>query len=76
MVNKNLVLAVVVLIIIIAVATWYFVFRKPFAPIVSPSPATATQGLGADIYSQVAPTATTNIPQTNPYKAVQTNPFK
>ena len=70
--NKNAVLTVAVLIIVALVAAWYFIWRTPSAPAV---PAPAAQGLGADIYKQVAPNAATNLPETNPYKAVQTNPF-
>lgn len=70
--NKNTVLTAVVLIVIVLVAAWYFMWRKPTAPAV---PAPAAQGLGADIYNKVAPNAASNLPQTNPYKAVQTNPF-
>ncbi len=68
--NKNTVLVAVVLAVAVFVAAWYFMWRKPTAPA-----APAAQGLGADIYNQVAPNAAANLPETNPYKAVQTNPF-
>ncbi len=70
--NKNTVLVAAVLIVVALVAAWYFMWRKPAVPA---APAPAAQGLGADIYNQVAPNAASNLPETNPYKAVQTNPF-
>lgn len=68
--NKNAVGAAVVLIIVALAAAWYFMWRKPAAPA-----QTQPSGLGSDIYNKVVPPATTNLPETNPYKAVQTNPF-
>ncbi|HUX36240.1 MAG TPA: hypothetical protein VMV71_04450 [Candidatus Paceibacterota bacterium] len=77
--KKEVILAVVVLVIIAVVAAWYFAVSKPAAPGTPSAPAVSTQaqpsGLGADIYNQVSSNAASNIPQTNPFKAVQTNPF-
>ena len=77
--KKELILVAAVVVIIAVAAAWYFIVRKPSAPVAPPAPASSTQaqpsGLGADIYSQVSSNAASNIPETNPYKAVQTNPF-
>lgn len=67
--TKVIVLLVIVIIAAIALGAWYVMFgKKTVAP--------ATQGIGGDIYNQVAPNAAENLPQTNPFKAVQTNPFQ
>jgi len=72
--NKNAVLVVVVLLIIAIAAAWYVLWRKPSAVPAAPA---ASQGIGADIYGKVSSSsnAAATIPETNPYKAVQTNPF-
>lgn len=76
MTKTNIILAVAVLIIIAAVAAWYFLWRQPAAPSTPGAAAGTEGGLGADIYNQVAPNAAQNLPETNPFKAVQTNPFQ
>lgn len=74
--SKTIVYIVVALIVVVGV---FFLLSKkgsaPTAPAGSPDGAGNTSGLGADIYDQVAPEAAGAIPETNPFKAVQTNPF-
>ncbi|MDP3948853.1 MAG: hypothetical protein Q8Q17_02800 [bacterium] len=67
--TKNIVLLAIV-IIIVALAAWYIVGKKA-----APTSSTAGQGLGADIYEQAVPNAAEKLPETNPFKA-ESNPFK
>lgn len=76
--TKVTVLIAIVIIAVIALGAWY-IYGKKFAAPVAPA---AEQGLGSDIYGQVAPNAAENLPETNPFKQeanpfkdVQTNPF-
>ena len=70
--TKNIVLIAVVIVVIAAGVFWYVTGKKP---VIAPVTPTAQTGLGGDIYGQVAPNAAQNLPETNPFKAVQTNPF-
>ncbi len=74
--TKVIVLVAIVIIAVLALGAWYMFGQKA-----APAPA-ESQGIGSDIYGQVAPNAAESLPETNPFKQeanpfkdVQTNPF-
>lgn len=75
---KKIILGVV-LIIVVGLVVWFITDGNKSAD----NSSTIGTGLGADIYGQVAPNPAENIPdtnpfdkETNPFKAVETNPFE
>lgn len=71
--SKKVIYIVLALIVIIGLILW-FSKNKNAVPSFIGAPESES-GLGGDIYNQVAPNATQNLPETNPFKT-ETNPFK
>lgn len=71
--TAKIIVALILAAIIIA-GVWFWGGKKaPTASIQMPQE--KSSGLGSDIYSKVAPTSAQSLPEINPFKAVQTNPF-